>query len=98
MTDTRELSAHCDRCRQGPATCVWEGNYDHACGFQDDFYLCAACQPHWTGTIPPEYDDEPPEYPDGTPVFPTRKLTRQERLQAAADAGHDTWDEYRGDR
>ncbi len=25
----------------------------------------------------------------------TRKLTRQERLEAAADAGKDTWEEYR---
>jgi transcription elongation factor Elf1 len=25
-------------------------------------------------------------------------LSRHERLQLAADAGHDTWDDYRGDR
>jgi len=27
-----------------------------------------------------------------------RKLTRYERLELAADAGHDTWDDYRGER
>jgi len=29
---------------------------------------------------------------------PRRKLTRNEQLQAAADAGYDTWEEYRGER
>ena len=29
---------------------------------------------------------------------PKRKLTRNERLQAAADAGFDTWDDYNGER
>lgn len=29
---------------------------------------------------------------------PKRKLTRNERLQAAADRGFDTWDDYNGDR
>lgn len=28
----------------------------------------------------------------------SRKLTRMEKLQAAADAGVDTWEEYRGER
>ena len=27
-----------------------------------------------------------------------RKLTRHERHQAAADAGRDTWEDYRGER
>jgi hypothetical protein len=34
---------------------------------------------------------------DDLPCRPKR-LTRQERLQAAADAGYDTWEEYRGER
>ncbi len=29
---------------------------------------------------------------------PPRKLTRQERLEAMADSGCDTWEEYRGER
>lgn len=35
---------------------------------------------------------------DGTPLFPQRRLTRQERLQEMADAGCDTWEDYRGER
>jgi len=27
-----------------------------------------------------------------------RKLTQHERHQLAADAGHDTWEDYRGER
>jgi hypothetical protein len=29
---------------------------------------------------------------------PKKKLTRTEKLQAAADAGVDTWEDYRGER
>ena len=29
---------------------------------------------------------------------PRRKMTRNERLQEAADRGCDTWEEYRGER
>jgi len=32
------------------------------------------------------------------PDEPKRKLTRNERLQALADSGCDTWEEFRGER
>ncbi len=35
---------------------------------------------------------------DQSIVIKSRKLTRMERLQAAADAGFDTWEDYRGKR
>jgi hypothetical protein len=31
-------------------------------------------------------------------VDPKTKLSRNERLQAAADAGYDTWEDYRGEK
>lgn len=40
-----------------------------------------------------ESDSEPEPEPK-----PTRKMTRTERLQAAADAGVDTWEDYRGEK
>jgi hypothetical protein len=43
-----------------------------------------------------EVTDERPDE-DADPVV-APKLTRQERLQALADAGCDTWEEYRGER
>ena len=47
----------------------------------------------------PRSPSGPAEYEDWCPrcVQRRRPPSRQERLQAAADAGHDTWDEWRGD-
>lgn len=43
----------------------------------------------------PEFPPTPVEL-DEPPGVP--RLTRYERLQAAADAGVDTWEDYRGER
>lgn len=44
--------------------------------------ICKAC------AIEPDYEYK----------VTSRKLTRNERLQMAADAGYDTWDDYNGDK
>jgi hypothetical protein len=41
---------------------------------------------------------EEPTNAEGDPIFPKRRPTRQERLQALADRGCDTWGDYRGER
>ena len=42
--------------------------------------------------------DECPECGADTETIRTRKATRQEQLEALADRGIDTWEEYRGER
>jgi uncharacterized Zn finger protein (UPF0148 family) len=60
---------------------------DIGVGVQRGNYNCPNC-----GWAPKQAEDEPED------DDPPRRMTRQERLQAAADAGIDTWEEYRGER
>jgi predicted amidophosphoribosyltransferase len=67
----------------------------------DDPNVCWYChaQLRYPGTRCPKCgENNEPMLSDGTPLFPRRKPTRNERLQALADSGVDTREDYRGEK
>lgn len=68
----------------------------HGCEIESDGYCDACWAAHYEDRLSEEGDPDDAEEERGE--RDCRRLTRHERLQAAADAGIDTWEEYRGER
>lgn len=63
----------------------------------DEVLVCSAFQ---RPDVEEELEKGPPDLPPPVSRRSSyyRARARQRRLQAAADAGYDTWDEYRGEK